>query len=102
MALVAHLMGIVPPGILVILFLWLTSKDDPAKAFAADQAKEALNFAITATIAAILSGVLIFLVIGLLLLPAVMIANLVLCILAAIKVGKGETYRFPFALRPIR
>jgi len=36
-----------------------------------------------------------------LLFPALWIANLVLCILAATKVSKGEDYVYPFALRLI-
>jgi uncharacterized Tic20 family protein len=36
-----------------------------------------------------------------LLFPALWVANLVLCIVAATKVSKGEDYTYPFALRLI-
>ena len=40
--------------------------------------------------------------IGFLLMAAIGIANLVLCIMAAMKVNNGEAYRYPFALRLIK
>ena len=45
--------------------------------------------------------VLVFILIGLALLPLIYLANLVLCIVAAVGVSKGESYRYPFALRLI-
>lgn len=67
-----------------------------------DQGKEALNFQITVTLAAIASAILIVLLIGIFLLIAVGIASLVFTIIAAIKANNGETYRYPFALRLIK
>jgi len=67
-----------------------------------DQGKEALNFQITVTLAAIVSAILIVLLIGIFLLIAVGIASLVFTIIAAIKANNGETYRYPFALRLIK
>jgi len=40
--------------------------------------------------------------IGFLLLPAVAIADLVLCIMACIAASKGEPYRYPLCLRLIK
>ena len=84
MALLAHLLGIVtgPIGALVI---WLINKDDASKGFVTDQSKEALNFQITIVIAAVISGMLVALLIGLLLLPAVGIIDLIFCIIAGLK-----------------
>ena len=45
---------------------------------------------------------LAFVLIGLLLMPLIGIANLVLCIIAGIKANNGESYRYPFALRLIK
>lgn len=100
MAMLAHLLGIITwfVGPLVI---WLINKDKPEKAFVTDQAKEALNFQITVTIAFIICAVLLLVVIGVFLMPVVGIANLVLCILAGIKAKEGVDYRYPFALRLI-
>ena len=82
------------------LIIWLIKKD--TMPFAADQAKEALNFQITVFIAIVISWILAFVLIGLLLMPLVGIANLVLCIIAGIKANNGESYRYPFALRLIK
>ena len=50
MALAAHLLGIFT-WFIGALIIWLINKDDASKAFVTDQAKEALNFQITVTIA---------------------------------------------------
>ena len=101
MSLLAHLLGIVT-GPIGALIIWLVSKDDASKGFVVDQSKEALNFQITVFIAIVISWILAFVLIGLLLLPLVGIANLVLCIIAGIKANNGESYRYPFALRLIK
>lgn len=67
-----------------------------------DQGKEALNFQITITLAAIVSAILIVVLVGIALLIAVAIASLVFTIIAAIKANNGETYRYPFCLRLIK
>ena len=81
MAMLAHLLGILT-AFIGPLVIWLINKDKPEKAFVNDQAKEALNFQITVTIAYIVASALSVILIGLLLIPVIMIANLVLCILA--------------------
>ena len=101
MSLLAHLLGIVT-GPIGALIIWLVSKDDASKGFVVDQSKEALNFQITVFIAIVISWILAFVLIGLLLMPLVGIANLVLCIIAGIKANNGEYYRYPFALRLIK
>ena len=82
------------------LVIWLIKKD--TMPFVNDQGKEALNFQITVFIAIVISWILAFVLIGLLLMPLVGIANLVLCIIAGIKANNGESYRYPFALRLIK
>lgn len=103
MALIAHLLGILT-WFIGPLVIWLINKDNPAKAFVNDQAKEALNFQITITIAFVISFILTIVSLGLLFfLPTLVgIANLVLCILAGVKANNGEAYRYPFALRLIK
>ena len=100
MAMLAHLLGILT-AFIGPLVIWLINKDKPEKAFVNDQAKEALNFQITVTIAYIVASALSVILIGLLLIPVIMIANLVLCILAGLKASQGVAYRYPFALRLI-
>jgi uncharacterized protein len=98
MALLAHLGGLVL-SFIPALVIWLVKKD--TSPFVAAQAKEALNFQITLFIALGVSAILIFAVVGCFLLPAVQICGIVFCIIAAVKAGKGENYRYPFALRLI-
>lgn len=97
-ALLAHLGGIFF-GFIPSLVIWLIKKDESA--FIAEQAKEALNFQITVMIAFVISFILIFIVIGVFLIWAVVVANLVLCIVAAVKANSGESYRYPIAIRLI-
>lgn len=81
------------------LIVWLLKKDDSV--FIADQAKEALNFQITVTLAMFISNILVVILIGLAFIPVVWLANIVFCIIAAISTSKGETYRYPVCLRLI-
>lgn len=80
------------------LIVWLLKKDN---AYVSEQAREALNFQITILIACVISYILVFVLIGLLFLGIIWIANIVLCILAAVAASKGESYRYPFTLRLI-
>jgi len=81
------------------LVVWLIKKD--SMPVVADQGKEALNFNITMTLAAIVSGALMLVLIGFVLLPLVFVAWLVLTIIAAVAANRGERYRYPFCLRLI-
>ena len=81
------------------LIVWLVKKDQGG--FIVDQAIEALNFQITVIITTIAAIFLSF-IIGIYLLPFVMIANLILCIIAAVKSANGEPFRYPVALRLIK
>jgi uncharacterized Tic20 family protein len=53
-------------------------------------------------LAAIVSFVLMFVVIGIFLLAAVGIANLVFIIIATLRANQGELYKYPFNLRLIK
>lgn len=105
-AMIAHLsalLGLVTAGwacFLGPLVIWQLKKD--TMPFVADQAKEALNFNITVMIAGVICWVLLFVLIGFLLLPALAVAWIVLIIIAAVKANEGTTYRYPFALRLIK
>ncbi|HYD78997.1 MAG TPA: DUF4870 domain-containing protein [Paucimonas sp.] len=98
-AMLAHLLGIFT-GFVGALIIWLIKKDESS--FINDQAKEALNFQITVAIGLIGAWILAFILIGFLLVPAIFLANFILCILAAIAASKGESYRYPFALRLVK
>jgi uncharacterized Tic20 family protein len=81
------------------LIVWLLKKDDSP--YIADQAREALNFQITVLIAQVISSILIVILIGFVLMGIIWLANILLCIIAAVAASKGEYYRYPFALRLI-
>ena len=70
--------------------------------FVRRQSVEALNFQITTYIAALVSAILIFVLIGLILLVVVGIGWLVLSIMAAVAANRGEDYRYPVNLRLIK
>ena len=89
-------------GFLGSLVVWLMHKDKPEKAFVSEQAKEALNFQITVLIAYAVSSVLMFILIGFLLVFAIVILNLVFCILAGVAASNGQNYRYPFSLRLLK
>lgn len=86
-------------GFIPSLILFLVKKDD---AYIQDQSKEALNWSITAAIGYFAGMLLTFVVIGLLVLPVVAICHLVFCIMGAVAVNNGKTFRVPFALRLIK
>jgi uncharacterized Tic20 family protein len=99
MAMLCHLLAIFT-GFIGPLIIWLVKKDDDP--FVDDQGKEALNFQITVLIAMIVSGLLIFVCIGSILMPAVWIVDLVFCIIASIKASGGQAYRYPLSIRFVK
>ena len=103
-ALFAHLSAfagcLIPFGsILGPLIIWLVKKDQMP--FVNDQGREALNFQITMAIAMVVSAVLILILIGLVLIWAVVVFDVVFIIIAAVKASNGEHYRYPISLRLI-
>ncbi len=94
-----HLLAIVT-GFLGPLVIWLIKKDQSK--FVDDQGKEALNFQITVLIAMLIAGATTLICIGVVLVPAVGIADLVFCIIAAVEANKGVAYRYPLTLRLIK
>jgi uncharacterized Tic20 family protein len=101
MAMIGHLSGIVA-GFIGPLIIWLINKEKADKGWLNGQAKEALNFQITMLIAWFVAGILTMVLIGMLLVPIIFIANIILCIMAGMKANEGVAYRYPFALRLIK
>lgn len=98
LAMLCHLLAlcgyVIPFGNIVgPLVLWLVKKDESP--VVDDQGKESLNFQITMTIASVVSGLLICVGVGMVLLLVVAIVGLVFIIIAAIKANSGELYRYP-------
>jgi uncharacterized Tic20 family protein len=100
MGMLAHLLGIL--GFLPPLIIWLVKKD--AHPFIDDQSKESLNFQITLLIAWFAVAIVSCLTLGFgaVLVPIVIIANVILCIMAAMKAKEGIAYRYPFAIRLVK
>lgn len=88
------------------LVIWMLKKD--AMPFVDDQAKEALNFAITVSLACLVLLILTIMTLGIgvlltgPLMAVIGIGALVLVIIAAIKANEGVAYRYPFALRLVK
>ena len=103
--LIAHLSGLMAlllGGLTFLgpLIVWLIKKDQSP--FVADQAKEALNFQIAATIATWVSGASIMICVGMVLLPVVLIGAIVYAIIAGMEANKGVYYRYPYTIRLIK
>jgi len=102
-ALFGHLSGlagyVVPlGGIIGPLVIWLTQREPYP--FAGAEALKALNFSITMVIAQLI-GIVITVVtcgIGVVLLIALSVLHIVVCIIAAVTVSRGEPYVYPFTL----
>lgn len=99
LALVGYI-GIPFGNILGPLILWVIKKDELPSVN--EHGKESINFQISMTIYAIVAGLTIFVFIGFLLLPAVLVINLVLVIIAGVKAANGEFYRYPLSIRFIK
>jgi len=82
------------------IVVWLIKREDHP--FIDEQGKEAVNFQITMFIAFFVAALLIFVVIGIFLLPVLGILDVVLVIIASLKASNGEHYRYPFAWRVIK
>jgi uncharacterized Tic20 family protein len=92
----AHL-GPVVLGFIAPLVVWLVFKD--RSPYLDRQAKEALNMQISYLVYFAVAGFSILILVGLVLLPLVGIAWLVLMIVATVKVSNNEEYQYPAIFR---
>ena len=99
MAMLCHLLAIFT-GFIAPLIIWLIKKGE--EPFVDQQGKEALNFQITIILAMFVAGLLSFICIGVPLLFAIPVVNLVFCIIASVKVSNGVAYRYPLSLRLVK
>jgi len=96
MAMIAHLLGLLT-SFVGPLVLYLAKKDESP--YARDQAAEALNFQLTVLIAYVVCWVLAFVFIGFLLMFFLWVGSIVMAIVAALAVNRGEAYRYPVNIR---
>ena len=99
------LAGYVPilPGIgslVVPLIIWQVKKDDFP--FLDEQGKEAVNFQLSILLYELIALASICIAIGIVLLPAVVVVNIVFVIIASVKSNNGERYRYPMCIRFIK
>lgn len=82
------------------LIIWLIKRDDSE--FVDYHGKEYFNFFISFAVYGIVSGILMILLIGFLLLVVVGILTFIFTIIALIKAYNGERYRIPLVFRIIK
>lgn len=94
-----HLLALVTWFVGPLIF-WLVKKE--SSAFIDEQGKEAVNFQLSMIIYILVAQVSMLVIIGILLVPAVMIFDLVCVILGAVKAYGGEHFRYPLCIRFIK
>lgn len=103
-ALIAHLSplaGFVVPvpffNVIAPAIVWFLKRE--TMPVVEDQAKEAINFQITLTIAGLICIPLIFVFIGIFLAFALIVYGIVMAVLGAKASQEGRLYRYPYTLR---
>ncbi len=104
-AMLCHLTALagmlVPFGnILGPLIVWLVKRDESP--LVDREGKESLNFQISMSLYLLVSILLIVVFIGLPMLVAIGLLDLILTIVAAVKTSSGETYVYPLTIRFLR
>jgi uncharacterized Tic20 family protein len=95
----AALAGFIIPfgSIIGPLVVWLIKK--PQYPFVDQQGKESLNWQITMVIGFLIGFVLTFVIIGIFVILALSILNLVFVIIASIKANQGVAYKYPWSIK---
>ncbi|MFC1737762.1 DUF4870 domain-containing protein [Planctomycetota bacterium] len=96
MAMLCHILGFLT-SFIGPLVIWLIKKDEDS--FVDRNGKEALNFQITVFIGMFAATLLTCICIGIPLLIAIPILDLIFCIIASVKASSGVAYRYPINIR---
>lgn len=105
-AMICHLAGFFGFGLPVAghvvgpLIIWMLKRDEHP--FIDHQGKEAVNFQISMVIYGAILTPTLCLLIGIPLLVALMITDIVLMIIAAVSASRGEPYRYPLTIRLVK
>jgi len=107
-AMFCHLSGLagylpILPGIgslIAPLIIWQVKKDDSP--FVDQQGKEAVNFQLSILLYTVIALASICIAVGIVLLPAVVVLNIVFVIIASVRSNNGEHYRYPICIRFIK
>ncbi len=96
------LLGFVFPfgNIIAPMILWQMKKDEYP--LVDDQGKEALNFQISMTIYVLIAFILVLMAIGIVLLIALGLFDLIVTVIAALNAANGQKYRYPFSIRFVK
>jgi len=97
LASLAGFVGVPFGNIIGPLIVWLLSREQYPEID--EHAKESINFQISLAIYSLIAGLLCFVFIGLVLLPAVLIFGIVQVVLASIEANKGNSYTYPYSIR---
>jgi uncharacterized Tic20 family protein len=97
-AMLCHITGLI--SFIGPLIVWLLKKDESE--FIDANGKQALNFQISIFIYSIVASILIVLIIGIPLLIAIGLFNLVMIILASVKALNGEVFEYPLSIKLLK
>jgi len=105
LAVIIHLsllMGIIIPfgGYAATLVLWLLKKD--TSTYIDQQGKEAINFMLNVLVIGTAATILCIMLIGFLLMIPLVIMAFVMPVIAAVKISKGQDYKYPWVYRLIK
>ncbi|MCF7502031.1 DUF4870 domain-containing protein [Pseudoalteromonas sp. L1] len=82
------------------LIVWLAKKDEMP--LVAEHGRKSLNFQLTMMIAYIISFLLMFVVIGIILLPVIAIFAFIMVVVSAIKANDGKEVDYPLSIEFIK
>ncbi|HDR89101.1 MAG TPA: DUF4870 domain-containing protein [Bacteroidetes bacterium] len=92
---------IIPFGnIIGPLIIWVLKREESS--FVDFHGKAAVNFQISMTLYLILAAMLIILLIGIFMLIALGVLNLILVIIASVRANSGEYFEYPLSIRFIQ
>lgn len=94
MGILSHVLGLITGFIGPLIIFAISENDDWAK----ENAKKALNWQLSLMIYWVVTIVLIFLLIGILFIPVLVVLGIVFPIIAAIKANEGEIWDYPLTI----
>ncbi|MDB6138604.1 MAG: hypothetical protein JWO94_1676 [Verrucomicrobiaceae bacterium] len=97
LAIVMHLFCLIGMPVIGPLVIWLMKKDQSPYLDA--QGRELLNFQISYMIYIFIAAMLLFVLVGIVVLPIVGFIAAVLIVIGIVRATEGKVYRFPFTIR---
>lgn len=82
------------------LLVWLIKREEHP--FVDDQGRESFNFQLSMSLYYVIGVVLLLVLIGFLVLPALVLFSIVVTMMGAIRANAGERFRYPLCIRFIR